>query len=121
MDEEAKEDVFINAETIFSSIKKGKILANQISFKLAGVDPALNAVSQAKTDSVFSTIFPEHEEDEKEMSPEEKKLIQLITQEGDAKRALSRIPTSSPMYLSKLQDIENLSKARQDLERIVQE
>lgn len=70
---------------------------------------------------VFRTILPEGEREVERMTDEEKKFINLITKVGDANRMLQKMPTNSPLYPAKLQEITRLNALKDDVEKIVQE
>lgn len=86
---------------------------------MIGMDPALKKHAEING-MALESIFSEKPEDYASMSQEQKKLINLIAQETDAKRALQRMPPGFE-YQQKLAQIGLIEKMRSELERTVQE
>jgi hypothetical protein len=85
-----------------------------MKLKLAGMDPALSKAWEMKK-KLFQT-------DINDVPTEEEKLLtQLVTQEADAVRNLSKFPFGSPLYLSKQEEMRELIALRIEVEKIVQE
>ncbi|EGR33876.1 hypothetical protein IMG5_033550 [Ichthyophthirius multifiliis] len=89
--------------------------------ELAGLDDALMNGKVSQLTKVFKTILPEDDKDTEQMSQEELKLIHLLTRVGDVNRLLKKLPTNSPIYYQKQQEVNYLNKLKDDLEKIIQE
>lgn len=59
---------------------------------MVGMDPALKRYAETNGLASMENIFAEKSEDYASMTPEQRKLINLLAQETDAKRALERLP-----------------------------
>ncbi|CAD8177252.1 unnamed protein product [Paramecium octaurelia] len=107
-------------DMIEKNLQAATRLSQEIKMHMVGMDPALKRYAEANGYGSLESIFAEKSEDYSSMTPEQKKLINLLAQETDAKRALERLPYGLDYQIMQSK-VDKITQMRLELERTVQE